>query len=69
MYKFTRIMGNYGNDRKRHCLRLWYRNAMNFIHENYKKLNLVEYNVSKKRKIKFFYKWRQSFLSNRRNFE
>ena len=58
MYKFTRIMTNYGTDRKRHYLRLWYRKSMNFVHENYKKLNLVEFNVNKKRKIKFYYKWR-----------
>ena len=58
MRKFTRIIGQYGTERKRHFLRLWYRKAMNFTHENYKKLNLVEYNVNKKRKIKFYYKWR-----------
>lgn len=42
---------------------------MNFIHENYKKLNLIEFNVNKKRKIKFYYKWREAFLTNRKNYE
>ena len=65
LYKFTRVIGNYGQDRKRHYLRCWYRRAMNFTHENYKKLNLIEFNVSKKRKLKFFYKWRQAFLNKR----
>ena len=62
-------MTNYGMDQKRHSLRLWYRNAMNFVHENYKKLNLVEFNVNKKRKIKFYYKWRDAFLFNRKCFD
>lgn len=42
---------------------------MNFIHEHYKKINLIEFNVGKKRKIKFFYKWRQAFLSRRKEFD
>jgi hypothetical protein len=42
---------------------------MNFVHENYKKLNLVSANVSKQRKIKFYYKWRQAFLSRKRAYE
>jgi hypothetical protein len=58
MKKFVRVMTQYGQDEKRHYLRLWYRRAMNFTHENYKKLNLVEYNVNKKRKLKFYFKWR-----------
>lgn len=69
MHKFTRIMSNYGTDRKRYYLRLWYRNAMNFVHENYKKLNLIEYNVDKKRKIKFYFKWREAFLMNRKAYD
>lgn len=56
--KFGRIMFNYCSERKRAFLRLWYRKAMNVVHENYKKTNLVRYNVDKKRKIKFYYKWR-----------
>ena len=35
---------------------------MNFTHESYKKVNLIDYNVAKKRKIKFFYSWRSAFL-------
>jgi len=58
MQKFARIMWNYHVDRKRTYLRRWYRNSMNFVHENYKKLNLIDFNVNKKRKIKFYYKWR-----------
>ena len=58
MKKFARIMGQYGVEQKRKYLRQWYRKAMNFTHENYKKINLIEYNVNKKRKIKFYYKWR-----------
>lgn len=69
MRKFVRIMSQYGTEKKRSYLRLWYRKAMNFTHENYKKLNLVEFNVSKKRKIKFYYKWRQAFLENRKNYD
>ncbi len=42
---------------------------MNFVHENYKKLNLIDFNVDKKRKIKFYYKWRQAFLQRKREFE
>ena len=42
---------------------------MNFTHENYKKLNLIEYNVNKKRKIKFYYKWRQAFLENKKDYD
>ena len=69
MLKFTRIMSNYGQDRQRHYLRLWYRKAMNFVHETYKKLNLVEYNVNKKRRMLYYYKWRQAFLTNRKNYD
>lgn len=60
--KFGRVIFNYSKERKRTFLRKWYRKAMNVVHENYKKLNLVQYNVDKKRKIKFYYKWRQAFL-------
>jgi uncharacterized protein YukJ len=69
MYKFTRVMSNYGTDLKRSYLRVWYRNSMNFVHENYKKLNLVDYNVNKKLKIKFYYKWRQGFLNNKKSYD
>lgn len=62
MNRFGRIIWNYSMDRKRHYLRTWYRKSMNVVHENYKKLNLIDFNVDKKRKIKFFYKWRQAFL-------
>lgn len=55
MQRFVKIMFNYGNERKRTFLRQWYRKAMNVIHENYKKLNLIDFNVEKKRKIKFYY--------------
>ena len=50
-------------------MRLWYRRAMNFVHEQYKKLNLVEFNVAKKRKTKFYFRWREAFLRNRKAFE
>jgi chromosome segregation ATPase len=62
MLKFTKVMSTYYTDRKTHYLRKWYRQSMNFVHENYKKLNLVEFQVNKKRKIQFFFKWRQAFL-------
>lgn len=39
--KFGRIIFNYSKERKRTYLRNWYRKAMNVVHENYKKLNLV----------------------------
>ncbi len=38
---------------------------MNFTHENYKKLNLIDYNVAKKRKIRFFYNWRTAYIRRR----
>jgi hypothetical protein len=69
MNKFVRAMNSYNTDRKRTYLRLWYRRAMNFVHENYKKLNLVEYNVNKKRKIKYYYKWRQAFLEKKKDYD
>jgi len=67
--KFGRILYNYGKDRKRHYLRLWYRNSLNFLHENYKKLNLVEFNVNRRRKMIHYYKWRSAFLQNRKSYE
>ena len=42
---------------------------MNFVHENYKKLNLVAANVDKQRKIKFYFKWRQAFLAHKKDYE
>jgi hypothetical protein len=42
---------------------------MQFTHENYKKLNLVDYNVAKKRKIRFFYNWRTTFLKKKQETE
>lgn len=69
LYTFTRVVSNQVADAKRHYLRLWFRHAMNFTHENYKKLNLVEYNVDKKRKIKFYFKWRQAFLNLKKSYE
>jgi len=41
MQRFARVIFNYGVDRRRHYIRLWYRKGMNVVHENYKKLNLV----------------------------
>ncbi len=69
MRKFAKIMVQYGEYRRRHHLRLWYRNSMNFVHEHYKKLNLVEFNANKKRKMIFYYKWRQAFLQNRKTYD
>jgi len=42
---------------------------MNFTHENYKKINLIDYNVAKKRKIKFFFSWRNAFLQRQKEAE
>mmetsp|Transcript_39163 Transcript_39163/g.37523 ORF Transcript_39163/g.37523 Transcript_39163/m.37523 type:complete len:81 (+) Transcript_39163:1022-1264(+) len=39
---------------------------MNFIHENYKKINLIEFNVVKKQRMRYFFKWRQAFLNRRK---
>jgi hypothetical protein len=69
LQRFAKVMFNYGVDRKRFYLRKWYLNSMNYIHESYKKLNLVSYGVAKKRKIKFFYKWRQAFLQNKKDYD
>lgn len=42
---------------------------MNFTHENYKKLNLIDHNVAKKRKIKFYFNWRALFLQRQKEAE
>ena len=34
--KFVKVMNNYQTEKQRYTLRKWYRNAMNFVHENYK---------------------------------
>ena len=65
--KFVKVMNNYQTERTRYSLRRWYRNAMNFVHENYKNQNLVRYNVNKKIRTQFFYKWRRAFLNKERN--
>ena len=69
MHRFSRVMAYYGTEMRRFYLRKWYRRAMNYVHENYKKLALIDYNVSKKRKMFFYFKWRQAFLHNRKNYE
>lgn len=35
---------------------------MNFSHELYKKLNLIDFSVDKRRKIKFYFAWRTAYL-------
>ena len=67
MQRFTKIMSTYYTNRKAHYLRRWFRTSMDFVHENYKKLNLVDFQVAKKRKIQFFFKWRQAFLRRRQS--
>ena len=66
IYKFVKTMQNYVVERKRHGLRRWYRNAMNFVHENYKNQNLVRFNVNKKIRTQFFYRWRKAYLQRER---
>ena len=65
--KFVKVMRDYTTERKRNSLRRWYRNAMNFVHENYKNQNLVRYNVNKKIRTQFFYKWRRAYLQRERS--
>ena len=36
IHKFVKVMREYTTERKRNSLRRWYRNSMNFVHENYK---------------------------------
>jgi hypothetical protein len=36
LLKFVKVMKDYTTETKRNSLRRWYRNAMNFVHENYK---------------------------------
>lgn len=60
--KFVRVMKAYSTDTKRSSLRRWYRNAMNFVHENYKNQNLVRFNANKKVRTKYFYLWRKAYL-------
>jgi len=38
-------MKDYYYERKRNTLRRWFRNAMNFVHENYVNQNLIRFNV------------------------
>jgi superfamily II DNA or RNA helicase len=42
---------------------------MNFTHENYKKLNLIDFNVANKRKLKFYYTWRAAFQKRQKEAE
>ena len=42
---------------------------MNFMHELYKKINLIEFNVNKKKKLKFYFKWRQAYLNKRKHYD
>jgi len=67
IHKFVKVMREYTTERKRNSLRRWYRNAMNFVHENYKNQNLVRYNANKKVKTQFFYRWRKAYLQRERN--
>lgn len=69
LFKFARNIGTYGVDRKRFYLRLWYRNSMDFMHELYKKNNLIEFNIRKKNKLKWYYKWRQAFLNKKKHYD
>jgi hypothetical protein len=62
VHRFERVLGDHHYEAERFYLRLWYRNSMNFTHENYKKLNLIDYNVAKRRKIRFYYAWRTAYL-------
>ena len=55
-------MDEHHTENKRRHLRVWYRNAMNFSHELYKKLNLIDFSVDKRRKIKFYFAWRTAYL-------
>jgi len=65
MARFGRVLGRYGIDRKRWALRVWFRNAMDFVGSHYKKMNMIEHNVSKKRKMFYYFKWRQAFLQKK----
>jgi hypothetical protein len=67
--RFARIFCRYSDEMKRHYVRLWYRKAMNYQHENYKQLGLVDFNVNKKTKNLAFLRWRQAFLKKRAMFE
>lgn len=67
IFKFVKVMQGYQVERKRQTLRKWYRNAMNFVHENYKNQNLVRFNVNKKLRTQFFYRWRKAYLGREKN--
>ena len=64
--KLNRVLSNYYTDRKRHFLRLWYRKALDCVHETSKRNQLVENNVKFKREQRFFFLWRQAFLGRRK---
>lgn len=62
VHRFVRVLSDHHQEAERFYLRLWYRNSMNFTHENYKKLNLIDFNVAKRRKIRLYYAWRTAYL-------
>ncbi len=59
--RFVRVLAEHHTEAKRRYLSEWYRKTMDFTHENYKKLNLIDYNVAKKRKLRFYFAWRSAF--------
>jgi len=64
--KLQRIMANYYTNRKRHFLRGWYKKALNSIHENNTRNNLLDAKTKFGREQKFFYMWRKAYLNSRK---
>jgi hypothetical protein len=59
-------LGHFHTERKRHFLRKWYKRALNSIHENYTRNNLLEAKTKFKREQKYFYIWRKAFMMARK---
>lgn len=64
--KLVRVRSKFVLDQQRRHLRLWYRNAFNCVHETRKRNQLIDGSVTFKRSQKFFYLWRQAFLTARK---
>ena len=66
--KMQRILGKYIENRKRAQLRIWYRKALNVVHENYKRNSLIDGNVAHRLSQKYYFLWRQLYLNRKRIF-
>jgi hypothetical protein len=66
--KLVKAFAHYYEDRRRQALRHWYRNAFNCVYESRKRTHLIDTNVAEGRRRKFFYQWREAYLSRKNSF-